>query len=92
MARSKHRVARAAPKPGQAPAKKQGLLGRLKEAVGYSNARVLVLVPDARRREALARLIEQEADQSLASRFWLSRLCGSAAREASSRKSGDCST
>ena len=42
----------------------------LREATGYVNARVLVLCPDARRRDGLAELIGRE-DGGLANRFWL---------------------
>ncbi len=44
---------------------------RLKTATGYVNARVLVVCPDARRRDGLAALIARRADPALAGRFWL---------------------
>lgn len=44
---------------------------QLKAATGYVNARVLVVCPDARRRDGLAALIARRADPALAGRFWL---------------------
>lgn len=44
---------------------------RLRDATGYVNARVLVVCPDVRRRDALAALIARRADPALAARFWL---------------------
>jgi hypothetical protein len=45
--------------------------GRLKAAIGYQKARVLVVTPDARRRDQLAALITAHAAPDLAGRFWL---------------------
>ena len=45
--------------------------GRLPGVTGYTNARVLVVCPDARRRDGLAALIAGLAAPSLAGRFWL---------------------
>jgi len=45
--------------------------GRLKAAVGYHKARVLVVAPDARRRDQLAASIAEQAAADLARRFWL---------------------
>ena len=42
----------------------------LREATGYVNARVLVICPNAQRRDGLARLIPQ-LSETLAERFWL---------------------
>ena len=44
---------------------------RLREATGYVNGRILVVCPDARRRERLADLVAERADPELALRFWL---------------------
>lgn len=53
--------------------------GRLKEATGFANARILVTAPDGRRRDALAGLIQKNAEPALAGRFWLAE--GSALSE-----------
>ena len=45
--------------------------GALKEATGYTSARVLVVCPDARRRDGLADLVAREASPALAGRFWM---------------------
>ena len=45
--------------------------GKLKEATGYSRARILVVVPNAARRDALANLIHNVSSSGLAERFWL---------------------
>jgi len=45
--------------------------GRLSAVTGYVNARVLIIVPDARRRDQLAGTIA-EAGEGLASKFWIS--------------------
>ena len=48
---------------------------RLPELTGYVNARVLVLCPDAARRDLLVSLIEELAGSNgLASRFWLAAM------------------
>ena len=44
---------------------------RLRELTGYVGARVIVVAPDARRRDALAAFIRERAPASLARRFWL---------------------
>lgn len=44
---------------------------RLPAVTGYVNARVLVVCPDARRRDRLAELVGQHAGPGLAERFWL---------------------
>lgn len=43
----------------------------IKRATGYSNARLLVIVPDSARRQRLCSYIEAYASPSLASRCWL---------------------
>ena len=43
----------------------------LRQSVGYANGRVLVVCPDARRRERLADMIRENAGQAVAERFWL---------------------
>lgn len=43
--------------------------GRLREACGYANARVLVVAPTARRRDFLAAFVAREAG-AVAQRFW----------------------
>jgi hypothetical protein len=45
--------------------------GRLQDTTGYTRARVLVVVPDARRRDHLAALITDHAAPALRDRFWL---------------------
>ena len=45
--------------------------GRLPAVTGYVNARVLVIAPDARRRDHLQALVEEHAPALLASRIWL---------------------
>jgi len=45
--------------------------GLLPAVTGYVNARVLVVCPDAQRRDAIAGLIAQQADPALVARFWL---------------------
>jgi DNA-binding transcriptional ArsR family regulator len=45
--------------------------GRLPAVTGYVNARVLVIAPNARRRDQLAELIGTCAEAALAQRFWL---------------------
>lgn len=45
--------------------------GRLRQLTGYSNARILVIVQDHRRRERLAELLTELAPSGLCSRFWL---------------------
>jgi Rad3-related DNA helicase len=45
--------------------------GRLKELIGYARARVLVVTPDAQRRDRLAEFILSRAESQLADRFWL---------------------
>jgi len=45
--------------------------GRVPEVCGFQKARVLVLAPNGRRREALAQLIASEAEPALADLFWL---------------------
>lgn len=44
--------------------------GRLPAVTGYVNARVLVITPDARRRDLLAGII-MEAEKGLAPKFWI---------------------
>lgn len=44
---------------------------RLKQTTGYSNARVLVLVPTQARREYLATFLATHAHPAIAARFWL---------------------
>jgi len=44
--------------------------GRLRAATGYCQARVLVTVPDGKRRSRLCRLVSGEAGPDLAGRFW----------------------
>jgi len=45
--------------------------GRLQEATGYVNARVLVITPDQARRERLAALLHRNAAPAIQARFWL---------------------
>ncbi len=45
--------------------------GRLREATGYANARVLVTAPGARRRDWIARTVAEHAAPGLADRFWV---------------------
>ena len=45
--------------------------GLLKATTGYVNARILVVVPDAPRRDRLAQFIAAQAAPSLSARFWL---------------------
>lgn len=45
--------------------------GQLQKTTGYRNARVLILVQGARRRDSLAALIRKNAAAGLANRFWL---------------------
>lgn len=45
---------------------------QLSSVTGYINARVLVLTPNARRRDQLAAFIGEQTTQQLASHFWLS--------------------
>lgn len=45
--------------------------GHLLEGTGYKNARVLVITPDAHRRDLLAELIQTSVCPVLAQRFWL---------------------
>ena len=43
---------------------------RLRETTGYQKARVITIVPDARRRDHLAEFVTQHASPWLARRFW----------------------
>jgi hypothetical protein len=45
--------------------------GRLKAAIGYRKARILVFAPDAKRRDQLAAFVAEHAAPDLAGRFWL---------------------
>jgi hypothetical protein len=45
--------------------------GRLRAALGYQKARVVVVTPDARRRDRLGESIAQWSPPPLAARFWL---------------------
>ncbi len=45
--------------------------GRLKEVTGYQKARILVVTPNAARRDALANLIQNTVSGGFAERFWL---------------------
>jgi len=45
--------------------------GRLKEQTGYHKARVLVTVPNERRRQALTRFLSEQGGRSIVEMFWL---------------------